>query len=81
MPICQEHNLRQPLPEERPYGIRVRLRRGDPFRSLVGDAWTREHWFPTRAERDSRLAEMSGRYVYFRPGDQPALEFESVDPT
>ena len=27
-----------------------------------------------------RLAEMSGRYLYFRPGDAPALDFERVDP-
>jgi len=26
------------------------------------------------------LAQMSGRYVYFRPGDQPALDFATVDP-
>ena len=25
------------------------------------------------------LKEMSGRYVYFRPGDRPTLEFEKVD--
>jgi hypothetical protein len=80
MTVCHEHNLRQPLPEARPYGIRVRLRRGDPFRHLVGDTWTREHWFATRAARDARLKEMSGRYVYFRPGDAPALEFETLDP-
>jgi hypothetical protein len=23
---------------------------------------------------------MSGRYIYFRPGDQPALDFERLDP-
>lgn len=80
MATCHEHNLRQPLPEQRPYGIRVRLRRGDTFRSLLGEGWTKEHWFATRAERDARLAEMSGRYLYFRPGDAPALEFETVDP-
>jgi len=79
MAICQDHNLRAPLPEQRPFGIRVRLRRGDPFRKLLGDDWSKEHWFATRAERDARLAEMSGRYVYFRPGDAPALEFETVE--
>jgi hypothetical protein len=26
------------------------------------------------------LAQMSGRYLYFRPGDAPALDFERVDP-
>jgi hypothetical protein len=80
MPTCHDHNLREPLPGQRPYGIRVRLRRNDPFRTLLGDDWTKEHWFASSAERDARLAEMSGRYVYFRPGDAPALDFERVDP-
>jgi hypothetical protein len=80
MPACHDHNLREPLPGQRPYGIRVRLRRGDPFRTLLGDDWTKEHWFASSAERDARLAEMSGRYVYFRPGDAPALDFERLDP-
>jgi hypothetical protein len=79
MPTCHDHNLREPLPDQRPFGIRVRLRRGDPLRTLLGDDWTREHWFATRRERDTRLAEMSGRYLYFRPGDAPALDFEPVD--
>jgi hypothetical protein len=80
MTICQEHNLREPLPGSRPYGIRVRLPKGDPFRNLLGDDWEKEHWYATRAERDQALAGMSGRYLYFRPGDRPALDFERVDP-
>ena len=80
MAISHEHNLRAPLPAQRPYGIRVRLRRSDPFRSLLGDGWAKEHWFATRAERDTALAQMSGRYVYFRPGDQPTLEYQTIDP-
>jgi hypothetical protein len=80
MAICHDQNLSQPLPEKRPYGIRVRLRGSDPFRSLVGGDWQKEHWFATARERDATLAQMSGRYVYFRPGDQPALDFERIDP-
>jgi hypothetical protein len=80
MAIANEQNLRQPLPESRPFGLRVRARRNDPFRLLVGADWQREHWFATRQERDAALAQMSGRYVYFRPGDTPALDFEKVDP-
>ena len=80
MPTCHDHNLREPLPGQRPYGIRVQLRRNDPFRTLVGADWNKEHWFASSAERDARLAEMSGRYLYFRPGDAPALDFERVDP-
>jgi hypothetical protein len=80
MTTCHDHNLREPLPESRPYGIRVRLRRSDPLRNLIGEEWAKEHWFPTRAQRDSALGQMSGRYLYFRPGDQPTLDFERLDP-
>jgi hypothetical protein len=80
MSTCHEHNLREPLPEARPYGIRVRLRKGDPFRNLLGDDWEKQHWFASSTERDDALAQMSGRYLYFRPGDAPALDFERVDP-
>lgn len=79
MPICHEHNLAAPLPKKCPFGIRVKLRSTDPFRNLVGSDWAKEHWFATRAERDEALREMGGRYVYFRPGDQPVLEFEKVE--
>ena len=80
MAIANEQNLRQPLPASRPFGLRVRARRNDPFRHLVGDDWQTEHWFASRAERDAALLRMSGRYVYFRPGDAPTLDFEKVDP-
>jgi hypothetical protein len=80
MAICQDQNLREPMPESRPYGVRVRLRRSDPFRTLVGADWQKEHWFASAGERDAALARMSGRYVYFRPGDQPTLDFEKIDP-
>lgn len=80
MATCHEHNLRAPMPVVRPYGIRVRLRSSDPFSKLMGDDWHQEHWFASRVERDRALAGMSGRYLYFRPGDEPSLDFERVDP-
>ena len=79
MPICHEHNLARPQPRNCGFGIRVKLRSTDPFKNLIGQDWTREHWYSTREERDRMLKEMSGRYLYFRPGDQPSLEFEKVD--
>jgi hypothetical protein len=79
MPIVHEHNLARPIPKQCQFGIRLKLRSTDPFKNLVGAQWTKEHWFATREERDRALKEMSGRYVYFRPGDQPSLEFEKVD--
>ena len=78
MPTCHEHNLAHPYNANRPFGIRVKLRSTDPFRNLVGGDWQKEHWFATAGERDEALAQMSQRYVYFRPGDAPALAFEKI---
>jgi hypothetical protein len=78
--ICHAHNLRKPLPEQRPFGIRTRLRPDDTFRNLLGEDWQKEHWFATREERDAALARMSGRYVYFRAGDAPSCVYEKIDP-
>jgi len=79
MPIYHEHNLAEPLPRKCPFGLRVLLRSTDPFRNLIGDEWSKEHWFETRDERDEALKQMSGRYLYFRPGDKPTLEFEKIE--
>lgn len=77
--ICHAHNLAHAIPANCRYGIRVTLRKTDPFRHLVGADWSREHWFATAAERDQALADMSSRYPYFRPGDAPALDFQKID--
>lgn len=80
MATCHAHNLREPdsgLP--RPYGVRVSLRPGDPFRTLLGADWSRTHWFETAAERDAALADLSRKHEYSRPGDRPALNYEKVE--
>ena len=80
MGISQPHNLRTPPIEKlRPYGVRVSLPVGDPFRKLLGPEWNRLHWFPTPAERDAALAEMARRHQYSRGGDKPSLVFEKVE--
>lgn len=76
---CHAHNLVSPLPETRRFGIKVKVRSSDPFRNLVGSDWHREHWFASASERDATLASMSEKYVYFRPGDKPSLDFEKID--
>jgi hypothetical protein len=81
MPICHEHNLAHDVPQQTPYGIRVKLRSTDPFKNLIGQDWSKEHWFASREERDQALQEMSGRYLYFRPGDKPSMEYEKLDRT
>jgi len=80
MGIASAQNLVKTLPVlPRPYGIRVRLRPGDPFAKLLGTDWQRTHWFFTAAERDRVLADMSRRHEYSRMGDRPALVFEKVE--
>ena len=55
--VCQPHNLRRPVSiAPKPYGVRVSLRSGDPFRKLMGGEWHQTHWFTTSAERDAALA-------------------------
>ena len=80
MGISQAQNLRIPPMERlRPYGIKVTLPPGDPFRKLLGPEWQRLHWYPTAAERDAALAEMSRRHEYSRAVDQPALVFQKIE--
>jgi hypothetical protein len=80
MGISQAHNLRAPPVERlRPYGVRISLPPGDPFRKLLGPEWHRLHWFATPQERDEALAEMSRRHEYSRQGDRPSLLFEKVE--
>jgi hypothetical protein len=80
MAIANEHNLhRGPVPDIRPYGIRVTLRAGDPFRRLLGADWQKEHWFATARERDAALADMARRHEFSRLGDRPAIVFEKIE--
>jgi hypothetical protein len=80
MALSQPQNLAHPdSGQPRPYGVRVSLLPGDPFRKLLGPDWNRTHWFETAAERDAALADMSRRHEYSRPGDRPALQFGKVE--
>jgi hypothetical protein len=80
MGIASPHNLRRPdAGIQRPFGVRITLKNGDPFRKLLGADWNKTHWYGTAAERDAALAEMARKHEYSRPGDQPALRFEKVE--
>ena len=80
MGISQPQNLRAtPIEQLRPYGVRVSLPAGDPFRKLLGPEWQRLHWYATPLERDAALTEMSRRHEYSRSGDKPALVFRKVE--
>lgn len=78
--VCQPHNLRRPASHgPKPYGVRVSLRPGDPFRKIMGADWHLTHWYATAVERDAAMAEMSRKHEYSRPGDKPALVYEKVE--
>ncbi|HEU4592829.1 MAG TPA: hypothetical protein VFS13_18115 [Steroidobacteraceae bacterium] len=80
MGIAHPHNLRNPEAGiQRPYGVRITLQPGDPFRKLLGADWNKTHWYGTAAERDAALIEMSRKHEYSRPGDRPALKFDKVE--
>jgi hypothetical protein len=80
MAIVHPHNLRNPdAAIQRPYGVRITLKPGDPFRKLLGADWNKTHWYGSAAERDAALIEMSRKHEYSRPGDRPALKFDKVE--
>jgi hypothetical protein len=80
MGIASQQNMVRTIPVlPQPYGIRVRLRAGDPFAKLLGTDWQKTHWFFTVAERDRVLEDMCRKHEYSRIGDQPALVFEKVE--
>jgi hypothetical protein len=80
MGIAAAHNL--PVPRRRqplPYGVRVSLRPGDPFRKLLGPDWSRTHWYASAVERDAAMQEIGRKHEYSRLGDAPALRLERVE--
>jgi hypothetical protein len=80
MGISNAQNLaREAEPASLPYGVRVRLRSGDPFARLVGNDWQKTHWYPTAGERDRALLDMAREHEYSRIGDRPALVFEKTE--
>ena len=80
MAIVHPHNLRNPdAAIQRPYGVRITLKPGDPFRKLLGADWNKTHWYGSALERDAALAEMARRHEYSRSSDKPALKLDKVE--
>ena len=80
MAIVHPHNLRRPdAGIQRPFGVRITLKAGDPFKKLLGADWNKTHWYGTAAERDAALVEMARKHEYSRAGDKPALKFDKVE--
>jgi hypothetical protein len=80
MGIANSQNMLRSIPQSpQPYGVRVRLKAGDPFAKLLGADWQTTHWFYTVDARDAALIQMARRHEYSRIGDEPALVFEKVE--
>jgi hypothetical protein len=80
MSIANEHNVNGgSAATVRPFGVRVKLPPGDPFRRLLGDDWQKLHWYETARERDAALVDMARRHEFSRIGDEPALLFEKIE--
>lgn len=67
---------------KKPYGIRVQLPANDPFSAthLLGESWSGDRWFETRAQRDSILEAMRKQPGNYRRGDVPSVEYTVIDP-
>jgi hypothetical protein len=76
--LANDHNVLFTPSSERPYGIKVSLRRSDPFTLLVGKDWKRAHWYATAAERDAAYGDMLRHHEYSRQGDEPAIKLEKI---
>jgi hypothetical protein len=80
MDYCHEHNRRAGLrARSGSYGLRISLPEGDPMRSLLGDDWHEYQWFATESDRQRRLEELLGQFVYYRDGDRPSFVVEPVE--
>lgn len=76
--LANDHNLLHKPLESKPYGIRVSLRRSDPFTLLVGNDWEREHWYDSESARDAAYADMLRPHEYSRQGDDPTVNLEKI---
>lgn len=79
--ISNAHNLPDSAPTQATgrFGIRVTVPETDPFARLVDKDWSTTHWFTSRHERDSALADMARRHEYSRDGDAPTLTFTPLE--
>ena len=62
MAIVHPHNLRNPdAAIQRPYGVRITLKQGDPFRKLLGADWNKTHWFRSEERRVGKECHLTCR--------------------
>ena len=81
MELSNRHNLRSTPADAGAlrFGIRVTMPARDPLRAVLGNDWQKEHWFASREERASALADMGQRHAYSRIGDTPSIVLTSIE--
>lgn len=80
MDYCQQHNLVDPATagRVRNFGIRVSLPAHDTLRKVLGDDWSKVHWYASEAERDAAFDKMAERHGYYRKSDSPTQILEKI---
>jgi hypothetical protein len=71
--------MKTPETPSLPFGIQVSLPDNDPFAALLGNTWSKTHWFASQAERDQTIREMQRRHEYSRRSDAPAIKLEAIN--
>jgi len=80
MSYCHQHNRVEPgrAGNDRNFGIRVTLPRGDTFGRILGSEWERVHWYASEGERDRAFDHMATPPGYHRTTDSPTQLLEKI---
>ncbi|MEC9415569.1 MAG: hypothetical protein VYC67_03150 [Pseudomonadota bacterium] len=80
MNYCHSHNSNSEniSKKNKKYGIKIMLPRGDGLTKILGDNWSKQKWFDTKAERDNAYTKMKKRHGYYRKTDTPTQILEKI---
>ena len=67
MDFCHQHNVSIKLKNEKKnFGIKVTLPSGDTLGNILGENWSKQHWYDDENERDLAFEKMKIRHGYYR---------------
>jgi hypothetical protein len=79
MDFCHQHNVSIKLKNEKKnFGIKVTLPLGDTLGNLLGENWSKQHWYNDENERDLAFEKMKIRHGYYRKTDNPSQIIEKI---
>ena len=80
MNYCHSHNSNSEntSKKNKKYGIKITLPKGDSLRKILGENWSKQEWFETKAKRDNTYKEMKKRHGYYRKTDTPTQIIEKI---